>query len=289
MGAEVEGLDEETLAASALGPFLHGALLEHQLLLLRGLHLEPESFRRLGRLLGPLRRVPRGMQIVPGLPEVQCLGNLGTDGRPTGRNPDPDSLQWHSDGSATRIPARYTLLYGLRIPREGGETIFADMYAACAALSPAERRALVGRRALHDPQVARWIRRGAPIAASGGILRRALMHIRFAARLLASPTRHPVIRVHEETGRECLFVGDHAWRISGLPWRTGARRVEELNAFVTAHPEWTYTHTWRAGDLLLWDNRCLLHRGSEYDVSHEARVMLRAVVLGERVPVAARI
>ena len=114
------------------------------------------------------------------------------------------------------------------------------------------------------------------------------MHIRFAARLLASPTRHPVIRVHEETGRECLFVGDHAWRISGLPWRTGARRVEELNAFVTAHPEWTYTHTWRAGDLLLWDNRCLLHRGSEYDVSHEARVMLRAVVIGERVTLAAR-
>ena len=66
------------------------------------------------------------------------------------------------------------------------------------------------------------------------------------------------------------------------------RRVNELNDFVTAHPEWAYTHRWQAGDLLVWDNRCLLHRGTEYDVSHDTRVMLRAVVVGEQVPVAAR-
>jgi alpha-ketoglutarate-dependent taurine dioxygenase len=263
-------------------------LQEHQLVLLRGVHLDAEGLRRLGQLLGPLRPVPRGMQIVPGLPDVQCLGNLDAGGHPTGRNPDPDSLRWHSDGSATRIPARYTLLYGHRIPRAGGETVFADMYAACAALSPAERRELIGRRAVHDPEVARWIRGGAHSAPANGKLRRVVSRLRLFARLLVSPTRHPVIRVHEETGKECLFLGDHAWRIIGLRWRDGVRRVNELNDFVTAHPEWTYTHSWQAGDLLVWDNRCLLHRGTEYDVSHDARVMLRAVVVGEKLPVAAR-
>jgi alpha-ketoglutarate-dependent taurine dioxygenase len=258
------------------------------MVLLRGVPLDAEGLRRLGRLLGPLRPVPRGMQIVPGLPDIQCLRNLDAGGRPTGRNPDPDSLRWHSDGSATRVPARYTLLYGDRIPRAGGETVFADMYAACAALSPAERRELIGRRAVHDPEVARWIRHGSSIAAADGELRQVLRRLRLLARMIASPIRHPVIRVHEETGRECLFLGDHAWRITGLRWRDGVRRVNELNDFVTAHPEWTYTHSWQADDLLVWDNRCLLHRGTEYDVSHDARVMLRVVVVGEQVPVAAR-
>jgi len=64
--------------------------------------------------------------------------------------------------------------------------------------------------------------------------------------------------------------------------------VDEVNAFATTHPEWTYTHAWRAGDLVIWDNRCVLHRGSDYDTALQARVMLRAVVDGVTVPIAAR-
>jgi taurine dioxygenase len=290
LGAEVRGFDAGTLDSPAFGPFLRRALVDHQLLQLRGVNLDPVSFRRLAARLGPLRRVPHGMQVEPGLPEVQRLTNLGADGQPTGRNPDPYAMHWHSDGSAARLPSLYTLLYAVRIPDQGGATSFADMYAACAALDPARRQALVGRLAIHEPEITRYFRHGRPIAPAGANLYRSLwMRARFLGRILSLRTaRHPVIRMHEETGRACLFVGDHAWRVTGCWWPAGARLANELNAFATTNPQWTYTHPWQVGDLLIWDNRCLLHRGSEYDAARQKRVMLRAVVNGESKPIAAR-
>jgi len=185
--------------------------------LLRGLDLDPARFRRMGLQLGRLRRVPHGMQAVPGMPDVQRLSNLRADGAPSGINPDPFSLNWHTDGSSTRVPSRYTLLYAVRIPGRGGETSFADMYAAYAALSPARRQALVGRRAIHDPELARHFRYGSPITPAATSLRRSLTaRTRFVGRMLSPRTaRHPVLRVHEETGRSCVFLGDHAWRLTG--------------------------------------------------------------------------
>lgn len=289
MGAEVTGFDRGMLNSPALGPALHRALLMHQLLLLRGLDLNAETFRRLSRRLGPIRPVPDSRQAEPGMPEVQRLSNLDADGIPSGVYPDPYSLYWHTDGSSTRIPSRFTLLYAVRIPNHGGETHFADMYAACAALTPAQRQALVGRFAIHDTDVARHVHHGRPIAPGGLTRRRRLaMRLRVVVGMLSPwTTRHPVICLHEETGRPCLLIGDSAWRITGYRWSTGARLIDELNAFATTNSQRTYTHRWRAGDLLIWDNRCLLHRGSKYDTS-QPRVMLRAVVNGGlRVPVPA--
>jgi alpha-ketoglutarate-dependent taurine dioxygenase len=290
LGVELLGIDDATLDSSALGARLERALLDHQVVLLCGLHLDPERFRRIARSLGPLRRVPKGMLAAPDQLDVQCLSNLDPDGVPTGCNPDPYALHWHTDGSATRIPSRYTVFYALRIPDHGAETSFVNTYAACSALSAERRRALVGRRAIHDPDVARWLRHGGAIAPAGTrAARRVWMRMRFIGRLLSpATTRHPVLRVHEQTGRPCLFLGDHAWRVTGGWWLSGARLVDELNAFATARSDWTYTHRWRVGDLLVWDNRCVLHRGSEYDTARQARVMLRAVVDGTGVPVAAR-
>jgi alpha-ketoglutarate-dependent taurine dioxygenase len=222
------------------------------------------------------------MQVEPGLSDVQRLTNLDADGVATGANPDPYSLHWHIDGSATDVPARYTLLYAVRVPSSGGETSFADMYAACAALPPVRRKALASGRAIHDNVLARRFRHGVPMARGDNSLRRRLeLRMRFVRRMLSPFTpRHPVIRVHEETGRSSLYLGDHAWRIVGHWWPTGERLVDELNAFATTRADWTYTHAWHAGDLLIWDNRCLLHRGSPYDAAGEERVMLRAVVEG---------
>jgi alpha-ketoglutarate-dependent taurine dioxygenase len=289
LGAEVTGFDTRALDSPALGAFLDRALLDHQLLLVRGLELDATCFRRIGLLLGRLRLVPGGMQIEPSMPDVQRLANSRADGSPTGTNPDPYSLYWHTDGSAAQIPSRYTLFYAVRVPDRGGETSFADMYAACAALSPARRAALIGRLAVHDPDIARYFRHGSPITPAGTSLRRGLeMRVRFFARVLSSRIpRHPVIRVHEDTGRPCLFLGDHAWRVTGCWWPSGTRLVDDLNTFATTHPEWTYTHSWRAGDLVIWDNRCLLHRGSEYDTTRQERVMLRAVVDGTSAPIPA--
>jgi len=289
MGAEITGFDGGALDGTSLVPFLERALLDHQLVLLRRVHLDAVSLRRLGALFGPLRPVFDGEQFEPGVPEVQRLTNLAPNGEATGINPDPYAMQWHSDGSAAAIPARYTLLYALRPPNRGGATCFVSMYAACAALSAARRQALVGRLAVHEPEIARYFRHGRPIAPGGGSLsHRLLTRLRFVRRMLSSRTvRHPVLRMHEETGRACLFIGDHAWRVTGSWWPTGMRLADELNTFATSNPEWTYTHNWQPGDLIIWDNRCLLHRASEYDAAREVRVMLRVVVNCTRAPIAA--
>jgi alpha-ketoglutarate-dependent taurine dioxygenase len=252
--------------------------------------LDAPTFHEIGMLLGPLRLVPGGMQAVPGIPHVQRLTNLDADGAPTGINPDPYSLHWHSDGSATRIPARYTLLYAVRVPSHGGETSFVDMYGACAALPPARRQALIGKRAIHDSVLARHFRHANPIVPKGTSLRRSIStRARFVGRMLSwRAVRQPVLREHEETGRTCLYLGDHAWRMTGLRWRAGARLVDELNAFATSLPQHAYMHSWQAGDLIIWDNRCLLHRGSAYDHAGQHRVMLRSVVRGTSPVLAAR-
>jgi taurine dioxygenase len=289
LGARLTGFTSASVDSDALAPVLARGLLDHQLVLLRGVDLDAERFRRVGLLLGSLRRVPYGMQRERGMLDVQRLTNLDDNGARTGANPDPYSLYWHTDGSAAHIPSRYTLLYAIRVPARGGDTSFVNMYDACAALPPARRRRLVGRLAVHDPDVARPLHHRIPIAPADADLRTKLrMRLRFVRRMLSSrAARHPVIRIHEETGRTCLFLGDHAWRVTGSWWPAGIRLANDVNAFATSRPEWIYTHAWQPGDLVVWDNRCVLHRGSAYDTAAEDRVMLRSVVEGVVAPIPA--
>jgi taurine dioxygenase len=252
LGCEVSGLERGGLET----PAVKNALLEHQLLLVRGLDLDPAGLGRLARGLGPLRPVFAGTGAVPGYPDIQELTNAAT-----GRHPDPDSLRWHTDGSALAKPPRFTLLYAVQVPDSGGETSFADMYAACAALPRQRQRALARRQALHDVNASRTPTQR--------------LSSRRASR--RASVRHPVIRRHEESGRASLYLGDHAWRIEG-PFSRSRRLADDLNRFATSRDEWIYTHAWQPGDLLVWDNRCLLHRGTPHD-SGQARVMLRAVVI----------
>jgi alpha-ketoglutarate-dependent taurine dioxygenase len=270
LGVEVTSFDFETLDSQTANAFLTGALLDHQLLLVRGLNIDTQTFRRIGLRFGPLREVPGGMLREAGTCDVERKGIV----------PDPYATKWHTDGTTGRAPVRFTLLYALRVPSDGGETEFADMYAACAALSPAHRQALAERVAVHDTDVARHLRHGAPVARPGMSVRgKFRKRVEFVRRLFSpQAARHPVIRVHEETGRAALFLGDHAWRVTGYWWPVGMRLVDELNAFATSRPEWIYKHSWRAGDLLIWDNRCLLHRAPAYDTDARERIMLRAVV-----------
>ena len=94
------------------------------------------------------------------------------------------------------------------------------------------------------------------------------------------PVDHPVIRTHTETGRKCIFLGDHAEAIVGLDYEEGRELVEEVNA-LAVRPELTYRHTWKVRDLVIWDNRCLMHRAMPYDAARERRVMRRCTILGE--------
>jgi alpha-ketoglutarate-dependent taurine dioxygenase len=101
-----------------------------------------------------------------------------------------------------------------------------------------------------------------------------------AQRNARPPVDHPVVRTHPETGRKCLFLGDHAEYIVGMDYAEGRALIEELNR-LAVHPDLTYPHRWSSGQLLVWDNRCLLHRATYYDPAIERRVIRRCTVLGE--------
>ena len=94
------------------------------------------------------------------------------------------------------------------------------------------------------------------------------------------PVDHPIVRTHPETGRKCLFLGDHASHIRGLPYDEGRALVEDLNGRIVT-PEIVTRLSWRAGDFVVWDNRCLLHRARTYDTARHARVIRRCTTLGE--------
>ena len=101
-----------------------------------------------------------------------------------------------------------------------------------------------------------------------------------AQRVATPPVDHPVVRTHPETGRDCIYLGDHAEYIVGMPYSEGRALIEELNA-LAVHPDLTYEHHWKAGELLVWDNRCVMHRATAYDPFTQGRVVRRCTVLGE--------
>ena len=104
-----------------------------------------------------------------------------------------------------------------------------------------------------------------------------------AQRLATPPVDHPVVRTHPETGRKALFLGDHAESIVGMPYDDGRELIETLNA-LAVHPDLTYEHRWTPHELIVWDNRCTMHKATSYDAATQRRVIRRCTIVGE-VPV----
>ena len=202
-----------------------------------------------------------------GFPELYFLSNLDEASKPSGKHPDKGTLAWHTDGSWRRVTGQATIMYGVEVPAEGGETQFCDMYGAYEALSDEMKERLEGARAVHNLDFSRSRRHGEDPMTE-------------AQKREVPPVDHPIVRTHPETGRKCIFLGDHAETIAGLDDEDGRRLVEEINT-LAIRPELTYCHRWRPGDLVIWDNRCLMHRSTPYDTARERRVMRRCTILGE--------
>jgi taurine dioxygenase len=202
-----------------------------------------------------------------GFPELYRLSNLDGRGRPSGNHPDKGTLAWHTDGSWQRVTGQATIIYGEVMPGSGGETHFCDMYGAYERLSAAWKARVAGLRAVHNLDFSRNRRHGEDPLTE-------------AQRLAKPPVDHPVVRTHPETGRRCLFLGDHAEYIVGMPYADGRALIEELNA-LAVHPDLSYEHHWKTRELIVWDNRCVLHRATPYDAATQGRVIRRCTVLGE--------
>jgi taurine dioxygenase len=266
-GAELLGVDLAAPMADAFFDRIYEAFLRHQLLLFRDQQFEPGEQVTFARRFGSVQVHVMNQYHAEGYPEIYYLSNLDADGRPSGRHPDRGTVHWHTDGSWARRTGQATLLYAVAVPAMGGETRFASMYDAYDALDDATRERLAPLRAVHNLDFSRTRRHGEDLMTE-------------EQKKARPPVDHPIIRVHPETGRRCVFLGDHAWHILGMSFEDGRQLIEELNARVI-DPARVYTHRWRPGDLVLWDNRCMLHKAEPYDVAAETRVMRRCTVVGE--------
>lgn len=267
MGAEVHGID---LAAPMDGDTfaaIRAAFNRHMLLRFPAQKLDEAALVSFSRRFGELQIHVLDEYRHPRFPEIYVLSNVDrTTGKTTGRHPDLGTLVWHSDLSFQRRPALATILYGIEVPKTGGETLFADLGAAYEALDDATKRRIAGLRAIHDLDYSRQ-RAGAPPMTA-------------AQRAEAPPVDHPLVRTHPETGRKGLYISHHIARIEGLPEAESRALLGELMAHATGE-RFVYANRWRSGDVVMWDNRLTMHRATEYDAARARRIIHRTVVKGD--------
>jgi taurine dioxygenase len=266
-GVEILDADLAEPVADAFFDRIYDAFLDHQLLLFRHQRLEPVDQVTFARRFGSVQVHVMNQYHGEGYPEIYYLSNLGPDGRPSGKHPDRGTVHWHTDGSWARRTGQATLLYAVEVPAVGGATRFASMYDAYEALDEGMKQRLASLRAIHNLDFSRTRRHGEDLMTE-------------EQKKARPPVAHPIVRIHPETGRRCIFLGDHAWCIEDLPFDEGRRLIDDLNAAIIDDAR-VYTHRWRPGDLVIWDNRCMLHKAEPYDVAAEARVMRRCTVVGE--------
>ena len=172
---------------------------------------------------------------------------------------------WHSDSSFKRVPAMASLLSGREVPPEGGETEYADLRGAWDALPADRRRGLEALVAEHS------------FVYSRGLI--GYDQFTDAERAAVPPVQQAVVRTHPATGRKSLYLGSHASYIIGRPVEEGRALLRDLLDFAT-QPQFVYRHVWRRHDLVMWDNRCALHRGRPWEERRYRRVMHRTTVAG---------
>jgi alpha-ketoglutarate-dependent 2,4-dichlorophenoxyacetate dioxygenase len=173
---------------------------------------------------------------------------------------------WHTDSSNKPVPAKASLLFADDVPPSGGETEFACMRAAYETLSDEERDAIENLVVEHD------------IAFSRATIDPNMLSDAF--RKEVPPQLQALVRVIPETGRKTFYAGAHAARVAGLPEKRSRALIDKLNALATK-PEFVYQHKWAVNDLVMWDNRCCLHRGRAWDGSKFRRVMRRTTIAGD--------
>ena len=253
LGAEIEGLDlAEPLAANVFQD-LHRAWLAHDgLLVIRDQQITPEQqiifSRRFGPLFGEADQFQATVHkyLLPGQPAIYRVSNKTVDGVPQGRAKAGN--YWHSDVSFRERPASASLLYAIEIPPLGGDTLFADMYQAYEALSEAMKKLLAGLRATHDFSVA--------AASSGTYTAEQLDNDDFDG---SNRFIHPLVITHPDSGRKALFVNPgFTAALVGFSSAESAALLEYLYGHAVS-PEFVYRHRWRTNDLVIWDNRSVMH------------------------------
>jgi alpha-ketoglutarate-dependent 2,4-dichlorophenoxyacetate dioxygenase len=270
-GVEIVGVDVRRLDGHAFAEIV-AAFEEHSVLLFRDQSIDDEAQIAFSHRFGPLETTIRTIvSQARTRPEISNLANVDAEDRliPAGdkRNLfNAGNQMWHSDSSFKRVPALASLLSARVVPPVGGETEFASTRAAYERLPAATRRLLEGKVAIHS------------FVFSRGLVSDGLLPPGHAAQV--PPVPQALVRVNPRHGRKAFFVGSHACEIVGMPTDEARALLRQLLDLAT-EPGAVYRHAWRPGDLIMWDNRCVLHRGRPWDETAHRRVMHRTTVAGD--------
>jgi len=285
LGAEIQGVDFSLPVPEDLKAALRQAWADHMALLVRGQRLSDDQLLDTSGIFGPPHdAASRKYHLEAGHAvddtyqiskhaSITIISNLDASGRPVMDNGGLGSYEvvWHTDNSYVKVPPAGSMLYALEVPLNGGgDTSFSNQYRACEELPEDLKRAIEGKYQVHDSSrnSAGVLRPGVKLPATPGEVE--------------GPT-HPLVRVHPVTGRRALYLGRRrTWPsnyIVGIPNADSERLLDRLWAHAT-QPQYAWTHRWRVGDIVLWDNRCCMHYRTEVDVA-QRRVMHRTTIKGE--------
>jgi taurine dioxygenase len=269
VGVEAVGIDASRAQEDHTIAALVAALDQHGIVLMRGQTLTPDQHIAFSRRFGVLQEVAQKQYQMPDKPEIYVIGNVVENGRAIA-DPSVGRL-WHSDQSFLQHPALGSLLYGLECPQEGADTLFANMYAAYDALPPSRQAYLEGLRAVHSfSEYYEGLRQR-------DATQPALTNER---RAMYPDVIHPLVRRNPRTHRKALYFNPgYVTAILG----TGEKEAESLMRELTEHctrERFVYAHKWQPGDLLMWDNLGVIHKGTPFDTERHVRRMHRTTVAG---------
>jgi taurine dioxygenase len=281
LGADIEWVDLARDLAAETVDAVKQAWSDHLVLRFRGQRLDDDQLMRFSAYFGELDwapviaasrvKVPGEDRHVESAEEgrqyISVISNIIENGKAIGALGAYESI-WHTDMSYNPEPPSASALYALEVPQSGGDTGFANMYLAYDTLPEALRRKVEGRVCRHDAS-----------RNSAGELRRGSTEVTDPRQ--APGADHPIVRTHPVTGRKALFLGRrrNAY-IQGLALEDSEELLDALWAHAT-RPELTWYQQWQVGDLVLWDNRCVLHRRDEFD-PQSRRLMHRSQIKGDR-------
>jgi alpha-ketoglutarate-dependent taurine dioxygenase len=267
-GAEITGIDLSQPFGDDVRDAILAAMNEHLVLCFPGQDLTKDDqlafTERFGEAEGHVARQYNGKPFPP----VYTVSNLDPDGKPTKKPRSIGNYFWHTDKSYHEVPSLATILHAIEVPPFGGSTQFANMSMAYEEMPDKLREMIDGLKVVHSWEQSRNNSFNVPATPE-----------QIAER---PPVTHPMVRTHPDTGKKGAYLGIHASHIDGMEWHEGREILYRTMDFVT-QPRFVHTHHWKKGDLVMWDNRCTLHRATgDFPQEEYPRILHRTVIRGTK-------
>lgn len=270
IGADIIGIDLTQPISDAQFAQIHDAWMQHLVLRFRGQNMTKEQLQSFSRRFGELDKAPintSGKPWVEGFPDMTVMSNIKVDGRAIGGLGYGEAV-WHTDMSYNDITPSGALLYGVEVTKSGGETGFLNMYHAYETLPADLKAAIEGKTIKHDAS-----------RNSAGDLRAGFKAVTDPRE--APGAVHPVVVRHPVTGRKALFLGRRPFGyVTGMSLEDSEALLNRLWAHASQE-DLAWFQKWKVGDLLIWDNRCVMHKRTAFD-ENERRLLYRTQIKGVR-------